>query len=316
MKKQFLRIVSALCAAAALSVSAFAAPKMLIPGGCTVGIKLHTKGLVITQLAEPSAAKEAGLKKGDIIVEVDGEEVHTAQALKERIAEDDVVVTVLRNGREAEFCVTPKTGQLGAYVRDSIAGIGTVTYYDPITGDFGALGHGVNDAATACLIPVDDGAVLHSSVVEVEKGKSGTPGELRGKFDLSRILGTVRHNSVHGIFGTMTTPISAKPLPVASEEEVRLGKATILANVSGSSVKSYAVEVLKIYPNAQETGRNLLLKVTDRELLETTGGIVQGMSGSPIIQDGKLVGAVTHVLVNDPTKGYGIFIENMLDAAS
>ena len=315
MKKRILRIVSAICVAAALSVSALAAPKMLIPGGCTVGIKLHTRGLVITQLAEGSAAKEAGLKKGDIIVEVDGEEVHTTQALKERMADDEVVVTVLRNGREAEFCVMPKTGQLGAYVRDSIAGIGTLTYYDPMTGAFGALGHGVNDAATACLIPVEDGAVLHSSVVEVAKGKSGTPGELKGKFDLSKILGSVQQNSVHGIFGTLTTPISAKPLPVAAEDEVRLGKATILANVSGNAVKSYTVEVLKIYPNAQETGRNLLLKVTDRELLEATGGIVQGMSGSPIIQDGKIVGAVTHVLVNDPTRGYGIFIENMLNTA-
>lgn len=316
MKKQILRLVSAACVAAALSVSAFAAPKMLIPGGCTVGIKLHTKGLVITQLEEGSAAKAAGLRKGDIIMEVDGEAVHTTEALKESVAREEVVVTILRNGREAEFCVTPRTGQLGAYVRDSIAGIGTLTYYDPITGAFGALGHGVNDTASSCLIPVEDGAVIGSSVAQVQKGKSGTPGELKGKFDLSKILGSVRENNVHGIFGTLTTPISAKPLPVAEPEQVQLGKATILANVSGNAVKSYTVEVLKIYPNAQETGRNLLLKVTDRELLETTGGIVQGMSGSPIIQNGRLVGAVTHVLVNDPTKGYGIFIENMLDATS
>lgn len=304
-----------MCTAAVCTISAWARPQMLVPGGCTVGIKLNTKGLVVTGFEGQSPAKEAGLKKGDVIIEVDGEQIHTTAALKENIDDEEIVLTVLRNGKEAEFCVTPRHRQIGAYVRDSVAGIGTVTYYDPVTGSFGALGHGVNDVNSADLIPVEDGALVGSSVVEVEKGKNGTPGELKGKFDLKTILGTVDRNCAHGIFGELTTPISAKPLPVGSTEEVKAGKATILSNVSGSEVREYSVEILKIYPHADETGRNMLLKITDKELLSTTGGIVQGMSGSPIIQDGKLVGAVTHVLVNDPTKGYGIFIENMLDAA-
>jgi len=315
MKKQIIRLVCAYWAVLVCSLCAQAAPRMLIPGGNTVGIKLNTKGLVVTGFAEDSAAKAAGMKKGDIITEVDGETIHTVAALRECVGTEEMVLTVLRNGREAEFCITPKTGQLGAYVRDSVAGIGTVTYYDPVTGDFGALGHGVNDSETSVLIPVEDGAVVSSAVTEVKRGKAGEPGELKGKFDLQSVLGSVEKNAVHGIFGTMTEAISAKPLPVADAEEVTIGEATILSNISGSEVREYDVEILKISPRPDDTGRNLLLRVTDKELLKTTGGIVQGMSGSPIIQNGKLIGAVTHVLVNDPTRGYGIFIENMLDAA-
>ena len=315
MKKQAIRLFCAVFALWVCTLSVLAAPQMLIPGGSTVGIKLHTKGVVITGFEEESTAKEAGLKKGDMITKVDGKTIHTTQELKENIPNQQVVLTVLREGKEAEFCVNPRTGRLGAYVRDTVAGIGTVTYYDPISGTFGALGHGVNDAGSGNLIPVEDGDVVSSCVCEVVKGKHGTPGELKGKFDLKKVLGRVSCNSPYGIFGSLHTPVSAKPLPVAQAGEVQLGKAVILSNVSGTKVKEYDVEILKLYPFAGSSGRNMLLKVTDSELLSATGGIVQGMSGSPIIQDGKLVGAVTHVLVNDPTRGYGIFIENMLEAA-
>lgn len=316
MKKQLFRLLCAACTVIVCTVSAWAMPDMLIPGGCTVGIKLNTKGLMVTGFEETSPAEKAGLKKGDIIIEVDGQTIHTVDVLRQRIETDDVVLTVLRNGREAEFCVTPVEKQIGAQVRDTIAGIGTITYYDPISGTFGALGHGVSDVNTSQLIPVEEGVLIHSSVAQVVRGKHGTPGELKGHFDMGSVLGTVKRNCPHGIFGTMSVPLSKKPLPVAGTEEVKEGRATILSNVSGEEVRAYAVEIQKIYPNADETGRNLLLKVTDHDLLAATGGIVQGMSGSPIIQNGKLVGAVTHVLVNDPTKGYGIFIENMLEAAA
>ena len=315
MKKQALRLFCAVFAVWVCTLSALAAPQMLIPGGSTVGIKLHTKGVVITGFEEGSTAKEAGLKKGDMITKVDGKTIHTTKALQESVDNRQVILTVLRNGKEAEFCVTTQSGRIGAYVRDTVAGIGTVTYYDPLSGTFGALGHGVNDAASGSLIPVTDGEVVQSSVCEVVKGKHGTPGELKGNFDLKTVLGSVRRNCSYGIFGSLYAPISAKPLPVAQAGEVQQGKAVILSNVSGDKVKEYDVEILKLYPCAGSTGRNMLLKVTDSELLSATGGIVQGMSGSPIIQDGKLVGAVTHVLVNDPTRGYGIFIENMLNAA-
>lgn len=315
MKKQIIRFLTAVCLALACSLSAAALPKTLIPGGCTVGVKLYTQGLVVTGFESRSAAKAAGLKKGDVIIQVDGEAVHTAAALRECLEEEQVILKILRNGREAEFCVRPNGNQIGAYVRDSLAGIGTVTYYDPDTGAFGALGHGVSDSETKMLLPVEAGVVVQSSVADVKKGRDGAPGELKGSFDVSTILGKVERNAERGIFGTLDVPIPGTPLPVAEAGEAEPGPAEIWANVDGQEVRSYSVEILRIYPHADETGRNMLLEVTDPDLLYATGGIVQGMSGSPIIQDGKLVGAVTHVLVNDPTRGYGIFIENMLEAA-
>ena len=315
MKKQIIRFMTAVCLALACSLSAAALPKTLIPGGCTVGVKLYTQGLVVTGFESRSAAKAAGLKKGDVIIQVDGEAVHTAAALRECLEEEQVILKILRNGREAEFCVRPNGNQIGAYVRDSLAGIGTVTYYDPDTGAFGALGHGVSDSETKVLLPVEAGVVVQSSVADVKKGRDGAPGELKGSFDVSTILGKVERNAERGIFGTLDVPIPGTPLPVAEAGEAEPGPAEIWANVDGQEVRSYSVEILRIYPHADETGRNMLLEVTDPDLLYATGGIVQGMSGSPIIQDGKLVGAVTHVLVNDPTRGYGIFIENMLEAA-
>ena len=315
MKKQIIRLLTAVCLALACSISAAALPKTLIPGGCTVGVKLYTQGLVVTGFESRSAAKAAGLKKGDVIIQVDGEAVHTAAALRECLEEEQVILKILRNGREAEFCVRPNGNQIGAYVRDSLAGIGTVTYYDPDTGAFGALGHGVSDSETKMLLPVEAGVVVESSVADVKKGRDGAPGELKGSFDVNTILGKVERNAERGIFGTLDVPIPGTPLPVAEAGEAEPGPAEIWANVDGREVRSYSVEILRIYPHADETGRNLLLEVTDPALLSATGGIVQGMSGSPIIQNGKLLGAVTHVLVNDSAKGYGIFIENMLDAA-
>ncbi len=315
MKKQIIRLLTAACLALACSISAAALPKTLIPGGCTIGVKLYTQGLVVTGFESRSAAKAAGLKKGDVIIQVDGEAVHTAAALRECLEEEQVILKILRNGREAEFCVRPNGNQIGAYVRDSLAGIGTVTYYDPDTGAFGALGHGVSDSETKMLLPVEAGVVVESSVADVKKGRDGAPGELKGSFDVNTILGKVERNAERGIFGTLDVPIPGTPLPVAEAGEAEPGPAEIWANVDGREVRSYSVEILRIYPHADETGRNLLLEVTDPALLATTGGIVQGMSGSPIIQNGRLLGAVTHVLVNDSAKGYGIFIENMLDVA-
>ena len=315
MKRIFSRLMLVAVLLLCLMVSVCALPKQLIPGGCTIGVKLQTKGPVVTGFDTKSAAEDAGLKAGDVIIQVDGEAIHTAAALRDCLREEQVVLTVLRNGKEAEFCVRPRNHQIGAYVQDSVAGIGTVTYYDPNTGAFGALGHGVSQADSGQLVPMETGVVVHSAVADVVKGASGAPGELKGQFDVERILGGVSANRTHGIFGTMAVPVAGTPLPVADRSEIETGPAEILSNVSGETVCRYDVEILKIYPYAENTGRNLLLRVTDPDLLQTTGGIIRGMSGSPIIQDGKLVGAVTHVLVNDPTRGYGIFIENMLDAA-
>ena len=319
MKKQMMRWLAAFMLVLSLVQPVFAKQELLIPGGYTVGIRICSQGLVVTGFERNSAAKEAGLRKGDVILTVNEKKVATAEELRQHLTEKQVVLHVLRGDKEAQFCVRPartaEGGRLGVFVRDSISGIGTVTWVDPETGDYGALGHGVNDADAEILLPLESGVVVASSVENVVKGKCGDPGELQGKFDVHKILGTVEQNTERGIFGVMDLPAACEPLPVADLQEVEPGAAVIRCNVDGTSVQEYSVEILKIYPHAGESGRDLLLSVTDQRLLQKTGGIVQGMSGSPIIQDGKLVGAVTHVLVNDPTRGYGIIIENMLDAA-
>ena len=195
-----------------------------------------------------------------------------------------------------------------------MAGIGTVTFYDPDTGTFGALGHGITDADTGLLMPLGDGAVMDASVKAVKRGAAGEPGELKGSFDLEHDRGELYANTDRGVFGVMEDfDFAGSAVPVAAPGEVRTGGAVIRANVSGDGVEEYAIEITRVL---EQTGlQNLLLRVTDQRLIDQTGGIVQGMSGSPILQDGKLVGAVTHVMVNDPQKGYGILIENMLSAA-
>ena len=204
---------------------------------------------------------------------------------------------------------------IGAWVRDSMAGIGTVTYYDPDTNTFGALGHGITDGDTAALMPFGNGAILPSTVKAVKKGSCGSAGELRGEFDLTEELGQLYANTGCGIFGTLNAACSlaeGEALPVGDASE---GPAVIRSNISGDEVQEYAVEILKTIPDAPD-GRELVISVTDPELIAATGGIVQGMSGSPILQNGQLIGAVTHVLLSDPTKGYGISVETMLNTGA
>jgi len=319
MKKFGMCAVLALLLAVLLSTGIFASERRLIPGGNTVGIRLNTKGLLITDFEAGSPAKAAGLRKGDVIICANGISVNSAEALRESLQRDRVVLTVLRNDRPGEFCVTPITTaegkKLGIYIRNSVSGIGTVTYYDPQSGAFGALGHGVNDKESMSLMPMQDGVLVQSEILSVEKGKRGCPGELKGKFDNDQIVGRINSNLQQGIFGTMSAPPDRNAIPIAEADSIKKGSAVILSNIRDREVKPYTVEIVEIHANAARMGRNLLLKITDSELLSQTGGIVQGMSGSPILQNGRIVGAVTHVLVNDPTRGYGIFIENMLDAA-
>jgi stage IV sporulation protein B len=198
-----------------------------------------------------------------------------------------------------------------------MAGIGTVTWYDPNTKTFAALGHGITDVDTGALMPIRSGSILPTTVTGVEKGAKGAPGQLHGSFDLTQELGSLTVNSDSGVFGTLSDMTwTGDPMPVAKRSQVQVGEAEILANISGNEVEHYQVEIKRIYPQGLSQGRDLLIEVTDPALLSATGGIVQGMSGSPILQNGKLVGAVTHVLVNDPTQGYGILAEEMLDMVS
>ena len=305
----------------------------VVPLGRAVGIKLFSDGVLVVGMSEletetgaVSPGQICGLKTGDVITHVNGQEVDTIEQVQTILKEDGeepLTLRACRSGKVLQLsaqAVANDQGkyQLGVWLRDSMAGIGTMTFCDPESGVFAALGHGINDVDTSQLMPLETGSIMYATVSDVKRGCSGDPGELHGDFDVSRDLGTLYANTELGIYGTLTTDDfygMGQPVEVASRDQVKVGPATILSNVAGEEVREYEVEISHIYPVSAGEKRSLMLKVTDPELLEQTGGIVQGMSGSPIIQNGKLVGAVTHVLVNDPTRGYGIFIENMLDAA-
>ena len=300
--------------------------RMLVPVGHTIGIKLFARGVLVVKLSDGGTpAKDCGLQTGDVIVKCGGVSVTSTEQFQTLLQENGGDATDLQIRRGAESMtleVEPRPndqGQyaIGAWIRDSMAGIGTMTYYDPATGAFGALGHGITDVDTAQLMPFSSGSILPSTVKAVKKGASGAAGELRGDFDLTRDLGTLSANTASGVFGTVEesdfTESLTDALPVAKASEVRTGPAVILSNVEGDHVAEYDVEILQIVEGSAD-GRDLVISVTDPELIAATGGIVQGMSGSPILQNGKFVGAVTHVLLNDPTKGYGILMETMLKA--
>ena len=318
--KHFYRIAAVLGAALLLLSGAWATPETVIPGGNTVALRLETDGVCIVEFAE-DYPKNAGLRRGDLLHSIDGAEVRSAQAVAQAVAASDgrpMKLTVTRGGREKSVTVAPhetKDGwRLGIYVRDRMSGIGTVTFYDAENETFGALGHGICESGSSELLPVRSGSVLYAEVMAVTKGKSGAAGALQGAVCGRSACGEISGNTRQGVFGTMPAR-NAQPVPVGKASELHTGAATILSNVRGQEIREYSVQIRAIHPDEPQ-GRNLLLQVTDPALLEATGGIVQGMSGSPIMQDGKLVGAVTHVLIDDPTMGYGILIEAMLDAQS
>lgn len=316
-------------------VMAASQTRTVIPMGRAVGIKLFSDGVLVvgfseipTEEGKAAPAKECGLKEGDIITHINSEEVDTieqVQSLLQDLEGGQMSIRCLRGEKQIQMTVQPVkcssdgAYKLGAWIRDSMAGIGTMTYYDPQSGTFGALGHGINDVDTALLMPLQSGGVMEASVTDVKKGTKGTPGALQGAFKTAQDVGELWANTSGGVFGTLADTDLAKgltPMEVAAPSEIQVGEATILSNIAGETVEEYTVEITKVYLADDGDTRDLMLTVTDPRLLETTGGIVQGMSGSPILQNGKIVGAVTHVLVNDPTTGYGIFLENMLNAAS
>ena len=313
------------------NVSISVAPEyVLYPGGQSIGAALNTKGVLVvgtSDLSEKNPAKEAGIKEGDMILSVNGQEIQGATHLTEVVAkspEGALKVLYSREGRERTCSLTPVKDKvdgrmrLGLWVRDSTAGVGTLSFFDPQTQYYGALGHAISDVDTGITLPVKEGNVLRSTVVGIRKGEKGNPGELQGSFLRDQqVLGDIRLNNSLGIFGKidapMVNPLYPDGLPIASQAKVRIGPATILTTLDGEGVKEYQVEIVRVARQASAAQKSMTLKVTDPTLLERTGGIVQGMSGSPILQDGRIVGAVTHVFVNDPTQGYGVFIEWMLE---
>ena len=319
MKRRFFRLTCAVLSVYLSAAVVFA--RELIPVGQIIGLELSAGTVTVAAFDDSlTAARDSGLQVGDQILSIDECTIACAEDVRRALKHSDgaVEMVVSRNGKHQQIHMEPEittTGpKLGIYLKQGITGIGTVTYYDPKTGCFGTLGHGVNDSKGA-LLPMTRGNAYPASIVSVQKGKAGAPGQLKGALKSDQLLGSLTGNTARGVFGKISGGWNGNPLPTADFDAVHPGTATIRSTVDGSGPRDYSVEILKIYPKSRSDGRNLLIRVTDPALLETTGGIVQGMSGSPIIQDGKLVGAVTHVLVNDPTRGYGIFIENMLNAA-
>ena len=299
------------------------AAEEVIPGGQLVGLELFDGSVCVAAFDENlgDAAKAAGIQTGDRITAINGQKVESPRDITNALnrANTDVTLTLVRGGSSLNVTLTPQITpngpRLGLYLKQGTTGVGTVTYIDPDDGSFAALGHGVSNK-NGGLITMTAGRVYDVSVVTVRKGKAGQPGQLMGSVQGGAQLGKLTKNTSFGVFGTLNGFNKMATIEVADPDEVKTGEATIRCTVSGNLTREYKAEIVKVYSQNQNTGRNMLIRITDPDLLAATGGIVQGMSGSPIIQDGKLVGAVTHVLVNDPTTGYGIFIENMLGAAA
>lgn len=302
--------------------------RVLVPGGQSVGVAMTTGGVVVVGNSDlgktPSPARLAGLKSGDVIQCVNGLDVSGAAQLSACLEGGETAhLRVLRGENVVECDVTPAKDErdgryrLGAWVRDSTAGVGTLTFYDPQSGAFGALGHAITDIDTGVVMPVGEGEIYANRVVDVTPSRNGAPGELTGDFlGETEALGSVSRNCEYGIFGRAAQPLEnalyPEGLPVAARRQIHTGAATLLTTVDGEGVGEYRCEIVRLADAAQPAARAMVVRVTDPALLEKTGGIVQGMSGSPLIQDGRIIGAVTHVMVNDPAMGYAICIESML----
>lgn len=307
--------------------------KQVVACGNTIGVKLKIDGILVIGLSDVEASdgqrrlpsRDTGIKPGYIIIRVNDKVMSGIDDLIKEIdkSQGNPIKLKYRYGElQGTANIIPvmsaedRKYHIGLWVRDSTAGIGTLTFYDPVTNTFGALGHGITDIDTGTLMPVESGEILESSILGVKMSKPGVPGELKGIFIEDTKLGSIILNSDVGIYGKLINnalgKISGRLYPIGVRSDVKEGPAVILSNIDGKNVEEFKIEIQKISRQNSNGSKGMIIKITDRALLNTTGGIVQGMSGSPIIQNGKIIGAVTHVLVNDPTRGYGIFIEAML----
>ena len=298
------------------------AERILIPCGNSIGIQMDVKGALVVGTTQDCEAQI-----GDRIIKVNNTRVNSPEEVAEIVSgsEQTVKVEAVRNSERVEYALTPyydeKTSEykLGLWIKEKIAGIGTLTFYDPRNDRFAALGHGIYEPETGTLLDVEEGKLLNTKVNQITNGKKGEPGEIGGTiYNFDNPLGNVLKNTEMGVFCSASDEgdINIRnPLVAATPTQTKRGEAYILTTVDGTKVERFDIEITRVRHHSKAKSKSIEFKVTDERLLSISGGIVQGMSGSPIIQDGKLVGAVTHVLVNDPTRGYGIFIENMLDAA-
>lgn len=310
--------------------------KKIIPSGEAIGVKIQTKGVLVVGLSSITApdgkkhspAANAGFEVGDTILEIDGHKIEKERDISTIVNENSqkkLNFLVERAGKRHNFNVQPIQSidddiyRIGLWVRDNIAGVGTMTYYDPENNSFGALGHGITDIDSGVLINISKGTILKSRVASVQKARKTVPGEIVGIFyESDEPYGMIYNNTKYGIYGMIKKQYkidNKKAMPIALSYQVKEGPAKILSTIDGDKIEEFDIEIQKVNRQSTAGSKSMMLKITDKRLLDITGGIVQGMSGSPIIQDGRVVGAVTHVLVNDPTRGYGIFIEWMLEEA-
>ena len=322
--KKFLAIL--LISLCIIPQTALAYSSYIIPGGEAVGISLNSKGILIVGFYEVNGnnpGNSAGLKIGDTIKAINGKEISTISEMVSLIssAKDKINIKYERNGREYETTLELVIGEdnvykTGLYVKDSITGLGTLTFIDPATKIYGTLGHEITEKSTGLKLEVKNGKIFEASITGIVKTERGVPGEKNAKFFSSNTYGTVTENTNKGVFGTYTAKLpDKKALKVASKDEIKLGDAKILTALDGNNVEEFNIKITKINSNSNQETKNIVFEITDEKLLNRTGGVVQGMSGSPIIQNDMIIGAVTHVVVDNPSKGYGIFITNMLEEA-
>ncbi len=310
-------------------------PKIkIIPGGQSVGVRLNTDGVLIVGTADitddnfrtHNLASISGIKIGDTLAKINDTKIQNASHVSEIVRESDgdkLSLSIIRNKKEFVIDVNPiKSEQdgeyrLGLWVRDKTAGVGTLSFIHPDSRKFGALGHAITDVDTGVLLSIKNGEIVRSRVVSIEQGRRGTPGEIKGVFyETNNPIGKIEKNTQLGVYGELLPDIEdidkQKSMPIAYQHEIKEGKAFILTTLDDNMVEKFDIEITRINLQTKPDSKSMIIKITDKRLLKKTGGIIQGMSGSPIIQNDKIIGVVTHVLVNDPTKGYGVFIEWMI----
>lgn len=303
-------------------------PKVkVIPLGNAIGLKLYTEGVLIVGMSEIEGKRPyelSGIKEGDRIISIDDKKIETTEDLIETVNASkgkEVSIKYVRENSEEVTNITPvqtkeNEYKLGLWVRDAAAGVGTASFYIPSTGMFASLGHGITDIDTGDLITISNGELVSTNIVSIQKGEKGKPGEIKGSIEGASKIGEVYKNTSFGIFGKVSNKNSLKvtesEMEILNRDEIKKGKAQIICELEDGKKEHYDIEIQRIYTANNKDNKSMLIKITDERLLEKTGGIIQGMSGSPIIQNGKFVGAVTHVLVNDPTTGYGVFADMML----
>lgn len=306
----------------------------VIPLGTIGGLKLYTEGVLVVGISEIKGEdnkiykpyEEAGIEQGDSILEINNTEVNTTQELIQCVSKckgEKIDVTYIKAGQVLETQITPvktdsNTYKIGLWVRDAEVGVGTITFYESTSNKFGALGHGIQDIDTQNLVEISSGELVTAEVIDIEKGKKDEPGKIGGTIEESTKIGEIKNNTNFGIYGTITDKSNlnisnTNEVEVSSRNDIKTGKATLICTLDNEERKEYEIQIKKIYTNNNENNKSMIVEITDQELLEKTGGIIQGMSGSPIIQNGKLIGALTHVFVSDPTKGYALFADTMLE---